>query len=169
MTPGADLPAGCAEVISLDAASERAPFALLVPHDELANESIVAEVRACATEVSVRFETGITLIMDKGAVADPESVFLAMAKENPSFQVGEVRGHVALLFDPAKDPNQSHGGLVEFVEGGVLVGITADRTITLSDLRGVAESLAPYTKGNDSSSRRTKSPRYPRYRLRFGR
>ncbi len=111
-----------------------APFTILFPQDEFANEENLKEVHYCAPTVfNFFFTTGVIVSVQVNSIPNPDEAMARIAKTSGGF-VGTVRGHKSAMVE---------GGGLEFVESGVLVVVKSDGSFSLDSLKRVAESMRP--------------------------
>ena len=139
---GPDVPL-CGSPPPLEQALSEVGFPVFMPHHPLANEVEVQAVEWCPPhQLTLTFASGVSILMDVTEhIDDPAELWERFAAQNSAVHVGTVRGHPAALTDPDADPTDQAPGGVQFVEEGILVDVTGNGEIPLSDLVAITESL----------------------------
>jgi hypothetical protein len=139
---------GRATESSVSRAAKMEPYPVRLPKAGFAGLGRLVHLWQCpGAAVEVDYASGIKVLMDVNAIADPKVAWEGVAAEDPSYTyVGTVGGLPALFIDPAKDPSGLALGSVTVVSGEEWLAVQGNGDASVGDLAKVVESMLPVTE-----------------------
>jgi len=147
--PGPVAPAHCGgQAVDLAQAFVDVPYSAVLPNTELASpETVTGAWRCPGVATLFEFASGVTLVLDKNTIVNPEESWRRLADSDPSvYSVGVVNGTPASFIDASKDETKTAEGGVTYVVDGVYVSVGGNGSIPLVDLVSIAEELVVESK-----------------------